>query len=130
MLNELRPEYVEFTPDDPAEGVLYISEEYETAIHKCPCGCGNEVVTPTSGETSASIMLYPDERGTNKELPFVLGVSHSVDKNEREGFLQIPTMNGDRTVRYYTFGDLIRALDAASELDKLTQRVAALEAGR
>lgn len=50
MLNELRPEYVEFTPDDPAEGVLYISEEYETAIHKCPCGCGNEVVTPTSGE--------------------------------------------------------------------------------
>lgn len=83
-----------------------------------------------ANETSASIMLYPDERGTNKELPFVLGVSHSVDKNEREGFLQIPTMNGDRTVRYYTFGDLIRALDAASELDKLTQRVAALEAGR
>ncbi|MDR3582467.1 MAG: DUF6527 family protein [Candidatus Pacebacteria bacterium] len=47
---ELRPVYVEFVPDDPTEGVLYISEEYQTAIHKCPCGCGSEVVTPLSGE--------------------------------------------------------------------------------
>ena len=26
--------------------VVYVSEKYETAIHKCCCGCGNEVVTP------------------------------------------------------------------------------------
>ena len=30
------------------EGILYISVEYCTAIHKCVCGCGNEVVTPLS----------------------------------------------------------------------------------
>ena len=30
------------------EGVLYISVEYCSAIHKCVCGCGNKVVTPLS----------------------------------------------------------------------------------
>lgn len=28
------------------EGVLYISEEYSTAAHKCCCGCGAKVLTP------------------------------------------------------------------------------------
>lgn len=35
-------------PEQPEEGILYISFEYCTAIHKCVCGCGNEVVTPIS----------------------------------------------------------------------------------
>ncbi|MEI9956251.1 MAG: DUF6527 family protein [Ferruginibacter sp.] len=30
------------------EGVLYISVEYSSVIHKCVCGCGNKVVTPLS----------------------------------------------------------------------------------
>lgn len=33
-------------PDTLEEGVLYISLLYDTAIHKCCCGCGNDVVTP------------------------------------------------------------------------------------
>lgn len=28
------------------EGIIYISIEYCTASHKCPCGCGNRIVTP------------------------------------------------------------------------------------
>ena len=40
--------FVEFMPEHIEEGVLYISIEYCTAIHKCVCGCGNEVVTPLS----------------------------------------------------------------------------------
>lgn len=40
--------FVEFIPDQIEEGVLYISIEYCTAVHKCVCGCGNEVVTPLS----------------------------------------------------------------------------------
>lgn len=35
-------------PDVLEEGILYISIQYCTAIHKCVCGCGNEVVTPLS----------------------------------------------------------------------------------
>lgn len=38
--------FVEFIPSDLEEGVLYISVEYRTAVHKCICGCGNKVVTP------------------------------------------------------------------------------------
>lgn len=45
-LNTLKPNYVELIPQDPGEGILYISEKYKTAVHLCCCGCGNKVVTP------------------------------------------------------------------------------------
>lgn len=41
-------EFVEFIPDDLQELTLYISIPYCTAVHKCFCGCGREVVTPLS----------------------------------------------------------------------------------
>lgn len=41
-------QFVDFIPDQIEQGILYISIEYCTAIHKCVCGCGNEVVTPLS----------------------------------------------------------------------------------
>lgn len=44
----LHHKFVEFIPEKVEEGILYISIEYCTAIHKCICGCGNEVVTPLS----------------------------------------------------------------------------------
>ena len=30
------------------EGKIYVSIAYATAVHKCACGCGKEVVTPLS----------------------------------------------------------------------------------
>ncbi|MEJ1962933.1 MAG: DUF6527 family protein [Gammaproteobacteria bacterium] len=42
----LTPEFVEFIPERLEDGVLYISEKYGTATHRCCCGCGQEVVTP------------------------------------------------------------------------------------
>lgn len=47
-IKQIRPESVEFIPERIEEGVLYISERYSTAVHKCCCGCGQEVVTPLS----------------------------------------------------------------------------------
>jgi len=41
-------EFVEFIPDTIEEGKIYLSIDYATAIHKCACGCGKEVVTPLS----------------------------------------------------------------------------------
>jgi len=35
-----------FIPKDLEQGILYVSLEYGTACHLCPCGCGNKVVTP------------------------------------------------------------------------------------
>lgn len=42
----IRHEFVEYIPDVLEEGVLYVSVAFGTAVHKCCCGCGNEVVTP------------------------------------------------------------------------------------
>lgn len=39
-------EFVEYIPGELAEGVLYVSITYRTAVHRCVCGCGNKVVTP------------------------------------------------------------------------------------
>lgn len=42
----LRLQSVEFIPEQLEDGVLYVSERYRTATHRCCCGCGSEVVTP------------------------------------------------------------------------------------
>jgi hypothetical protein len=61
----LKHKFVEFIPEKIEEGVLYISLDYCTSIHKCVCGCGNEVVTPISPTDwkltfdGISVTLYP-----------------------------------------------------------------------
>lgn len=40
--------FVDTIPNEIKRGSLYISLKYNTAIHKCACGCGEEVVTPLS----------------------------------------------------------------------------------
>jgi hypothetical protein len=40
--------FVDFIPDKVEPNTLYIALEYDTAVHLCACGCGNEVVTPLS----------------------------------------------------------------------------------
>ncbi|HZE83886.1 MAG TPA: DUF6527 family protein [Puia sp.] len=44
----LQHKFVDTIPDEVPFGWLFISIKYKTAIHKCVCGCGNEVVTPIS----------------------------------------------------------------------------------
>ncbi len=48
MRTTITHKFVKFIPDALQEGVLYISLEYATAVHRCFCGCGREVVTPIS----------------------------------------------------------------------------------
>ena len=64
-MKTLQHRFVELIPDSLEDGILYVSIKYSTAVHKCVCGCGNEVVTPISptdwklsfnGET---VSLYP-----------------------------------------------------------------------
>lgn len=37
---------VEDMPTNLEAGILYVSEEYEIACHRCACGCGTPVYTP------------------------------------------------------------------------------------
>ena len=58
-------EFVEYIPEELKERTLYISKEYGTAVHRCCCGCGREVVTPLSATgwqltfDGKSVSLYP-----------------------------------------------------------------------
>jgi Family of unknown function (DUF6527) len=45
-MKTIQHKFVEFIPDVLEDGILYISMEYRTGVHKCICGCGNKVVTP------------------------------------------------------------------------------------
>ncbi|MGA3266498.1 MAG: DUF6527 family protein [Verrucomicrobiota bacterium] len=45
---KLSHKFVKTVPETLEDGVIYVSVEYATAIHKCCCGCGNQVVTPFS----------------------------------------------------------------------------------
>lgn len=45
---KLEHRFVDYIPPELEDGVLYVSIEFTTAVHKCPCGCGNKVVTPIS----------------------------------------------------------------------------------
>ncbi len=58
-------EFVECIPEELKDRTLYISRKYGTAVHKCCCGCGREVVTPLSPTgwqltfDGKSVSLYP-----------------------------------------------------------------------
>lgn len=63
--NTMKLSQVEYIPDALEEGIIYVSLPFKTAVHKCCCGCGYEVVTPI-GPTdwkarieNGTISLYP-----------------------------------------------------------------------
>ncbi|WP_155950839.1 DUF6527 family protein [Pseudoalteromonas lipolytica] len=45
---KMQHKFVDYVPENIQSTTLYISLEYGTAVHKCCCGCGEEVVTPLS----------------------------------------------------------------------------------
>lgn len=62
---KLLHKFVKNIPEKIEDGTIYISIDYATAIHKCCCGCGKEVVTPLSPTDwrltfdGKTITLYP-----------------------------------------------------------------------
>jgi Family of unknown function (DUF6527) len=55
----IRLERVRAMPAQLEPGVLYVSEEFETAAHLCACGCGSKVRTPL-GPTEWTFTDLPD----------------------------------------------------------------------
>lgn len=64
-MKTIQHKFVELIPDVLEQDVLYITLEYATAVHKCACGCGNEVVTPLSPKDwkmifdGKTVSIYP-----------------------------------------------------------------------
>jgi len=61
----MKHQFVEYIPETPEPGTLYISLEYNIVVHKCACGCGVDVVTPLSPAEwaltydGATVSLWP-----------------------------------------------------------------------
>ncbi len=75
--------FVDHIPEDIKDGEIYISILFKTAVHKCCCGCGKEVVTPLSptgweltfnGETTS---LYPSIGNWSFECQSHYWISHN-----------------------------------------------------
>ncbi|WP_352854343.1 DUF6527 family protein [Mesorhizobium sp. M0522] len=45
-MNDIRLQKVHFVPKELDKGVLYVSDEYQVAVHLCACGCGCKVAIP------------------------------------------------------------------------------------
>jgi hypothetical protein len=55
----IKLERVRTMPAQLESGVLYVSEEFETAAHLCACGCGSKVRTPL-GPTEWRFTDHPE----------------------------------------------------------------------
>ena len=58
VLMKLRLQRVHYMPKELEEGILYVSDAFQTAAHLCPCGCGAKVRTPL-GPTEWSFRETP-----------------------------------------------------------------------
>ena len=77
-LNQILPVYVKEIPESLQDGVLYISEEFKTAVHLCACGCKGKSVTPikngqwslTKNGNHSSVTLRPSIGNWSGEDPY------------------------------------------------------------
>lgn len=62
---EIKIQRVQYMPKELASGILYVSEEFDIAMHLCACGCGSKIRTPLGvtewrvEETKDGVTLYP-----------------------------------------------------------------------
>jgi hypothetical protein len=75
-LYELTPVYCVEMPAEKEEGKLYISNEFQLAIHLCACGCGGQTVTPLGDngwsltDNQGKITLRPSIGNFSGENPY------------------------------------------------------------
>ena len=118
----IEPRFVTEVPRVLESGVLYISTEYETAVHRCCCGCGLEVVTPLTPTDwkltthSNTVSLWPSVGNWN--LPCK---SHYVIRRNRviEAAPWTPNMieseiRRDKVAKASYYGQQVRA-DASAD---------------
>lgn len=73
---DIKPEFCHYIPENTEPGILYISKEFQIAIHRCACGCGGETVTPlfagewTLQEDGDTVTLRPSIGNWSGESPY------------------------------------------------------------
>ena len=83
----IEPVYVETIPDKMEQGKIYISKKYQTSIHLCLCGCGEQTVLPLD----SSMWILDDSNGKVTLMPSILQrggcKSHYIITNGRANFV-------------------------------------------
>ena len=51
-------------PDVLETNCLYVSHQYSTAVHLCPCGCGQKVVTPFGHPSGWRVVTFANGDAT------------------------------------------------------------------
>ena len=92
-------------------GVLYVSEEYEIAMHLCPCGCGSRVSTPLGPtdwrfhEERHGPPLYPSVGNWQKQCQSHYWIRNGeivwAPKWAQEEILEGRRMEQERSVAYF-----------------------------
>lgn len=65
-ITELTPEFSHYLPEEIQEGKLYISLDFGTSKHLCPCGCGSLIVVPFSIDNPNQYQWHYTQTADNK----------------------------------------------------------------
>jgi hypothetical protein len=57
---DIEPIFIELIPEKLEENKIYISEEHNSAVHNCLCGCGLLTVTPLGGGANWDLVKHND----------------------------------------------------------------------
>lgn len=68
MVDILETIELKYIPEDLVEGFLYVSKEFNSAIHLCPCGCKKEVILPLTKDGWS----YTEKDGLYSFTPSIL----------------------------------------------------------
>jgi hypothetical protein len=120
--DRIEPRFVEFIPDTLEDGFLYISQTHGTAIHKCCCGCGEEVVTPL-GPAKWRLVR---SRGTVTLIPSIGNWNYACQAHywiRRNKVEWAPTFTREEIL-------LVQARDKADQAAATTERNATRPSGR
>ena len=85
---EIIPQYVESIPDtkDMKQGILYISEEYQTSSHLCLCGCGCLTVLPF-GENFWSLFKDGEKISITPSISNPICKAHYIINKNKANFI-------------------------------------------
>ncbi|GIF12640.1 DUF6527 family protein [Actinoplanes teichomyceticus] len=95
--------FVDSAPEVLDDGVLYVSIPYATALHRCACGCGNEIVTPISRTgwsltfDGASVTLHPSIGNWNQPCRSHYFIRQNRIQWARDRDPEIPARRGEPT---------------------------------
>lgn len=74
-LNEIKPVFCEFIPDDLEYGIVYISKKWRSSTHLCACGCGNLTVLPIGDPAKGEFWIL------NKQNENIVSFNPSIGNN-------------------------------------------------